>query len=342
MHHTLYRKHRPANFNQVFGQQNVVKILSAFVANDALPHAYLFIGSRGIGKTSVARIFANSLNIKPEDIIEIDAASNRGIDDIRALRESVYTLPMLSEYKIYIIDEVHMLTKEAFNALLKTLEEPPKHCLFILATTEREKVPETILSRCQLINFETPSNEVVTEFILDIAQKEGAKLDTKTAGLIAKNARGGFRDALTLLQQLIDTNDDGKIDEANARLVLGVSSAENVLKTLTYYAVGEHAEILKILNNIKVTTKPLVFLDSLIDLFRACMIYRVTKGDPKTILDLIKLEHIGITNDEVKDLVELAPDKFQSKNLIKFLEVFESARHATYPWIYIEGLLIGD
>ncbi len=338
MQHTLYRKHRPANFDEVFGQQQVVKNLTAFIASGKLPHAYLFVGSRGIGKTSVARIFANALNIKNEDIIEIDAASNRGIDDIRALRDSVYTMPMLSEYKIYIIDEVHMLTKDAFNALLKTLEEPPKHCLFILATTEREKVLDTIVSRCQLINFETPDNTVVANFVIDIAKKEGVKLEASIANMIAKNARGGFRDALTLLQQLIDTNTDGKIDEANVRLVLGVSSAEKVLKTLTHYATGEHAEVLKNLNEIKATTKPLVFLDSLIDLFRAAMIYRVTKGDTA----MVKLEHIGITDEEVKKLVELAPEKFQSKNLIKFLETFEQSRHATYPWIYIESLLISE
>lgn len=338
MQHTLYRKHRPANFDQVFGQDKVVTILKAFIASDALPHAYLFIGSRGIGKTSLARIFANSLNIKNEDVIEIDAASNRGIDDIRALRESVYTLPILSDYKLYIIDEVHMLTKEAFNALLKTLEEPPKHCLFILATTEREKVPDTIVSRCQLINFETPNNEIVTDFILDIAKKEGTKIDKAVASLIAKNARGGFRDALTLLQQLIDTNSDGQIDQDGVRAVLGASSSESVLETLTAYAMGDNAKVLQLLNKIQTTTKPLIFLDSLIDLFRAAMIYRVTKGDTT----LFNLDHIGITVDDVKTLSNSKPEVFQSKNLIQFIETFESARHATYPWVYIEALLISE
>lgn len=337
MQHTLYRKHRPSKFDEVFGQENVVKILKAFIEKDSLPHSYLFIGSRGIGKTSVARIFASSLNIRAEDIIEIDAASNRGIDDIRALRESVYTLPALSKYKLYIIDEVHMLTKEAFNALLKTLEEPPTHCLFILATTEREKVPDTIVSRCQQINFETPSNEIVASFIEDIAQKEGIKLNKSVASAIAKNARGGFRDALTLLQQIIDTNTDGKIDDAYVKTIIGISSGDKILNTIKFYALGDAGQIVESLTNISKEAKPLVFLDSLIDVFRAAMVYRLTKGKSEQ-----DLGYMGITNEEIAKLVEIKPEIFQSKNLIKFLDTYESARHATYPWVYIESLLLDN
>src|SRR5574343_455386 len=313
MQHTLYRKHRPAKFDEVFGQENVVKTLQAFIKNDSLPHAYLFIGSRGIGKTSLARIFDNSLNIKNEDITEIDAASNRGIDDIRELRDSVYTWPALSKYKLYIIDEVHMLTKEAFNALLKTLEEPPEHCLFILATTEREKVPDTIVSRCQQINFETPTNEIVAKFVLDVAKKEGKEISKETAAMVARNARGAFRDALTLLQQILDI--------------------------LDAYAAADEKLIIKSLEAIKKTnTKPIVFLDSFIDAFRACMLYRLTKGDTQ----VVDLGHLGINEKDIEKIVNKKPEVFQSKNLIKLLDVFETARHATYPWVYIEAVLLED
>lgn len=334
-HHTLYRKHRPSNFNEVFGQESVVKILESFISNGKLPHAYLFIGSRGIGKTSIARIFANSLNIKNEDITEIDAASNRGIDDIRELRDSVYTLPALSDYKLYIIDEAHMLTEQAFNALLKTLEEPPKHCLFILATTEREKVPETIVSRCQQINFQTPTNEIVSKFVIDIAKKEGFDLDKTTAKAISKNARGAFRDALTLLQQLIDTNKDGKIDSKYVNEILGISEPEKVLRVLEFYAKSDEKSLVNEIDEIKKTaTKPEIFLDSFIDLFRACMLYRVTKGD------IASIEILDIDEKEIAELVKKYPEAFQSKYLIKLLDAYNQVIHSTYPWVYIEAVLL--
>ena len=146
-HTVLYRKYRPSNFKEVLGQDHIVKTLGGAINLGNISHAYLFAGTRGTGKTSIARIFANEIKTTENDLYEIDAASNRGIDDIRELRDSVNVLPFESPYKVYIIDEVHMLTKEAFNALLKTLEEPPKHVIFILATTEIEKLPDTIFSR---------------------------------------------------------------------------------------------------------------------------------------------------------------------------------------------------
>ena len=149
MSEALYRKYRPENFDEVLGQDHIVTTLSESLKLGNVAHAYLFSGGRGTGKTTMARILARAVNCSENDLYEIDAASNRGIDDIRELREAVNTLPFESPYKVYIIDEVHMLTKEAFNALLKTLEEPPAHALFILATTEMDKLPETIVSRCQ-------------------------------------------------------------------------------------------------------------------------------------------------------------------------------------------------
>jgi len=198
----LYRKYRPRNFEEVLGQDHVVVVLKNAVHLKRIAHAYLFSGPRGTGKTSVARILAREAGCDEIDLIEIDAASSRGIDEIRALREAVRFLPFKSSYKIYVIDEVHMLTKEAFNALLKTLEEPPGHAVFILATTEAAKVPETIISRCQHFVFRKIPESLIRESVLKIAEKEGFKMDDEAAGLVALFSDGSFRDAQGMLGQL--------------------------------------------------------------------------------------------------------------------------------------------
>src|SRR3989344_4956778 len=179
----LYRKYRPQEFNEVIGQEPVVKVLQGAVKLGNLSHAYLFAGSRGTGKTSLARILARAIGTSQNDLTEMDAASNRGIDEIREIRDSVNTLPYESKYKVYIMDEVHMLTKDAWNALLKTLEEPPAHVVFILATTELEKVPETVVSRCQTFSFKKPNLSTLKDFALVIAKKEGATLEPAAAEL---------------------------------------------------------------------------------------------------------------------------------------------------------------
>jgi len=168
---TLYRKHRPTAFEDVFGQDEVISILQNSIKQGSISHSYLFSGTRGTGKTSIARIFARELGTSDQDIYEIDAASNRGIGEIRELRAGVDTRPFNSNYKVYIIDEVHMLTKEAFNALLKTLEEPPSHVLFILATTEKHKILDTIISRCQVFDFNRPNKNVYKRQLYIIRQK---------------------------------------------------------------------------------------------------------------------------------------------------------------------------
>src|SRR6056297_1764313 len=172
----LYRKYRPESFADVRDQDHIVSALEGAIKKGEIPHALLFSGTRGTGKTTLARIFAHEIGTSDIDLYEIDAASNRGIDDIRELKEAVHTLPYESEQKVYIIDEVHMLTKEAFNALLKTLEEPPAHVVFILATTEVEKLLDTILSRCQVFQFRAPSRAVLAEMVTEIARKEGFSL----------------------------------------------------------------------------------------------------------------------------------------------------------------------
>lgn len=219
----LARKYRPTSFDELQGQEHITKILKQAVETGHLAHAFLFCGPRGIGKTSCARILAKSLNcqngptLKPcgvcsacqeiakgnsFDVIEIDGASNRGIDEIRTLRENVKFAPSYGRYKIYIVDEVHMLTTEAFNALLKTLEEPPEHVIFIFATTEAYKVPSTILSRCQRFDFKRISLETISANLKNISQQEGIKVDEQALFAMAKAAGGSMRDALGILDQL--------------------------------------------------------------------------------------------------------------------------------------------
>ncbi|MEK7582051.1 MAG: DNA polymerase III subunit gamma/tau, partial [Patescibacteria group bacterium] len=183
-------------------------------------------GSRGTGKTSVARILAKAIGTSDNDLVEIDAASNRGIDDIRELREAVRTNPFDSDYKVYIIDEAHMLTKEAFNALLKTLEEPPKHAIFILATTEIEKLPETVVSRCQSFSFKKPSEEILKNVTLDVAKKEGYTIEPSGAELIALLGDGSFRDALGILQKVMGFSKDKKISRTEIEEITGAPSAK--------------------------------------------------------------------------------------------------------------------
>jgi DNA polymerase-3 subunit gamma/tau len=204
----LYRKYRSRSLSEVVGQQHVTDVLGGAFSSGRISHAYLLTGLRGSGKTSVARIIAHEINKLPYsdnphlDIIEIDAASNRRIDDIRDLREKVHIAPVSAKYKVYIIDEVHMLTGESFNALLKTLEEPPEHAVFILATTELHKVPATIISRTQRFHFRPVEASVVANHLKSIAEKEKIAIDDEALLLIAKHGGGSFRDSISLLDQL--------------------------------------------------------------------------------------------------------------------------------------------
>jgi DNA polymerase-3 subunit gamma/tau len=225
-HTVLYRKYRPQTFDEIFGQEQIVKVIKGSIEQGNIAHAYLFSGPRGTGKTTMARIFARAIGCSNNDIIEIDAASNRGIDDIRALRESVNSLPFDSDKKMYIIDEVHMLTKEAFNALLKTLEEPPSHVIFVLATTELHKVLPTIISRCQSFVFQSPNYATLKEMMKDIIKKEGYTIDAASLDLIAMLGNGSFRDTQGVLQKLMSYSADKSITRDEAELVTGAPSFE--------------------------------------------------------------------------------------------------------------------
>ena len=217
----LYRKYRPKTFKEVLGQDHIVKVLESSVETNKVSHAYLFVGTRGTGKTSVARIFATSIGVSANDMYEIDAASNRGIEDIKELRDGARVLPFDSKYKVYIIDEVHMLSKDAWGALLKTLEEPPKHVIFILATTELHKVPETIISRCQVFTFKKASETEGKKMLIDVAKKEGFDLDGGSAELLAILADGSFRDGLGELQKVLNFSKGKKIKREDVEKITG-------------------------------------------------------------------------------------------------------------------------
>jgi DNA polymerase-3 subunit gamma/tau len=217
----LYRKYRPKSFKEVLGQDHIVEVLESSVETNKVSHAYLFVGSRGTGKTSVARIFAASIGVSANDMYEIDAASNRGIEDIKELRDGARVLPFDSKYKVYIIDEVHMLSKDAWGALLKTLEEPPKHVIFILATTELHKVPETIISRCQVFTFKKASDAISKKMMIEVAKKEGFDLDGGSAELLAILADGSFRDGLGELQKVLNFSKEKKVKREDVEKITG-------------------------------------------------------------------------------------------------------------------------
>jgi DNA polymerase-3 subunit gamma/tau len=216
----LYRKYRPSTFAEVAGQGQVLETLQKAIKGNTPAHAYIFAGTRGVGKTTMARIFATELGVSAKDTYELDAASNNSVDDIRDLRESVATLPFEGEYKVYILDEAHMLSKSAFNALLKTLEEPPSYCIFILATTEPEKLPATIHSRAQMHTFNSPSRKELAVVIKSIAEKEGYKLGDGADDLIATLANGSFRDGLSHLQKVLSSTSFGAGSTAKSKTVL--------------------------------------------------------------------------------------------------------------------------
>jgi DNA polymerase-3 subunit gamma/tau len=269
-HATLYRKWRPRRFSEVVGQEPVVRTLRRAIETDRVAHAYLFSGPRGTGKTSTAKVLAMGLNCTegptPEpdgtcescrsvinnsslDVVEMDAASNRGIDEIRDLRDRVNLAPVAGRTKVYIIDEVHMLTAEAFNALLKMLEEPPEHVVFVLATTEKHKVLPTIISRCQSFDFRRPGVETIKEKLVEIAEAEGIDFEPEALTMIAREARGSFRDAEGLLDQL-SSFAEGKVTAAMVRELLGSVGPEALLETTAALHERRAADALHIIDRL--------------------------------------------------------------------------------------------
>lgn len=302
-HTVLYRKYRPQNFDEIYGQEQIVKVLKGSLETGKIGHAYLFSGVRGTGKTTMARIFARSLSCSDNDIIEIDAASNRGIDDIRALREGVNSLPFDSEKKMYIIDEVHMLTKEAFNALLKTLEEPPSHVVFVLATTELHKVLPTIISRCQSFVFKSPTYTVLKEMLQNIVDKEGYTIDVGSLDLIAMLGNGSFRDTQGVLQKLISYSDDTNITRNETELVTGAPSTQLIHNVITAINDSDSDSALSSLHNAQESNiDAFIFIQMLVHAVRNILHIRFSPARAK---DIKK----DIGEDEFNFLESIAKEK---------------------------------
>ncbi len=333
MSQALYQKYRPNAFKDVIGQDHIVKVLDGSIREKKIAHAYLFSGSRGTGKTSVARIFAKEIGCSQNDIYEIDAASNRGIDDIRAIRDGVHVSPFESPYKVYIIDEVHMLTKEAFNALLKTLEEPPSHVVFILATTELDKVPETILSRCQTFQFRRPTQSLLKEMILRVAESEGYTLANSSAELVALLAQGSFRDAQGILQKILSFSKDKTIDPQEVETVTGAPNSVLIIECTEALSAGVLGEVLRIVDKVtKDSIDPRLFLSILLQKIRFVLLIRFAP-------DMIAAIEEQVPEEEFKALSKIAKEKtsrIQSGLLTELLRAYDEIPYAGIPSLPIE------
>ena len=252
----LYRKYRSKSLSEVVGQEHITNALQKALDSGNISHAYLFTGPKGVGKTSVARILAHEINKLPYkddetvhlDIIEIDAASNRRIDEVRDLKDKVHIAPTSAKYKVYIVDEVHMLTKEAFNALLKTLEEPPAHVVFILATTEAHKLPETIISRTQRYTFRPVARKAVVDHLQSIAKAENISVSKDALELIARHGEGSFRDSISLLDQM--RHSSGEINKTDVEDALGIAPEELIFNTLDSLKSSDKTKLVVALNEL--------------------------------------------------------------------------------------------
>ena len=317
MHQALYRKWRPKSFDEVYGQEHITSILKYEVANEKFSHAYLFCGSRGTGKTSCAKILAKAVNcLDPQngspcgkcsaclaidgggntDVIEMDAASNNGVDNVRDIRDEVVYSPSSLKYRVYIIDEVHMLSTSAFNALLKTLEEPPEHVVFILATTELQKLPTTIISRCQRFDFRRISTEVLKNHLLRVASSEGIELEEAAAILLAKQAQGGMRDAISLLDLCAGNRE--RIDEELVNNTVGKIGRENMLRVVRAIAERDYETIFSAIDEVVQSSRDIsVFWQDLISVYRDLLIVKSSSN---------ATAYLDLTDSETKALTSLA------------------------------------
>lgn len=329
----LYRKYRPQTFEDVIGQDHIVKVLQGAVELGNIAHAYLFSGTRGTGKTSMARILARAIGTSANDLIEMDAASNRGIDDIREIRDSVITLPFESKYKVYIIDEVHMLTKDAWNAFLKTLEEPPAYVVFILATTELEKVPETVISRCQTFAFKSPNLLTLKDFALMIGKKEGATLEPAAAELIALLGDGSFRDTHGILEKIVSSTANKQITREEVEMVTGAPKA-GLVKAILEAVVGKDFAkgAAAVQAAAQANADMRLFAKLILERLRFLFLLRLKAGMDTYIAQQISEDDFIF----LKDLAAKAGPDLTSDTLLRFIEAYENSGRTSIPELALE------
>jgi len=354
-HQAIYRKFRPKIFDDVLGQEHVTKTLKNQILSDNIAHAYLFSGIRGTGKTSTAKIFARAVNCLNShdgnpcneceicrstldetnmDVIEMDAASNNGVEDIRELRDKVKFLPSKSKYKVYIIDEVHMLSKGAFNALLKTLEEPPEHLLFILATTEPQKIPATILSRCQRFDLKRIKSSIIVENMERICDEINVKYEEKALKLIAANSEGAMRDALSILDRCVSFNDDF-IDYETVINLLGTVNYQVIMKAASAIMEKSIGKTMVLVDDILNSGKEITFfLDELIICFRNMLIIKTTNSTDNL---------MRVSEDEAAEL-QKSSEKVSVDEIVNIIEQLSTAqlecKRALNPRVLLETKLI--
>ncbi len=359
----LYRKYRPKSFSEIVGQEHIVRTLTNAVSREMVSHAYLFSGPRGTGKTTTARLFAKSLNChnrkegKAEpcnkcpscldiingrslDLIEIDAASHRGIDEIRELREGIKFSPAKEKYKVFILDEAHQLSKDAVNALLKTLEEPPPHAIFVLATTEVHKMLPTIISRCQRFDFRKLKLPEIEQRMSYICKKEGVKIDKAALELIALNSGGAVRDAESLLDQVLTfayTVNSEEIKAEKVRDILGIADNSLISQFLEHIRNNNSAEALKFLNQImEKGFDPQEFARALVRYLRRLLILEINPEDENPII-------LGLTGEEKKFFKEQAKS-FGGEKIHKMIDLFLDAenkmRYSSIPQLPLELAIV--
>ncbi len=335
MHQALYRKWRPATFDEVVGQEHITSILKYEIEQGSFSHAYLFCGSRGTGKTTCAKILAKAVNcLSPvngspcgkcascrniesgaaTDVLEMDAASNNGVDNIRDIRDEVAYTPSEMKYRVYIVDEVHMLSGSAFNALLKTLEEPPQHVIFILATTELQKLPATIISRCQRFDFRRITIPVLTERLMKISEAEGFDTDPEAARLIAKLAQGGMRDAISLLDLCSGTQKNITVSVVEESA--GITGRGTMISTVRAIAKKDYELLFDTIAEVIASSKDLsVFWQDLISVYRDMLVIKATDKSRK---------YLDLTDAETEELSELS-SLFTKETLLSHCKMLDSA-----------------